>query len=1512
MAFNFGNSGNAMLGSAAGAGGLTTGPDLETIQTEDLGFLSIAGDSKVRLTSAWSSLPSSTASLLSIASRKGLVAAAGPDQVIIATTESVRKAFESPKDGDSDIRGFEPQLKIPMPMRVSQIAFTADENYLILSAEAGGGLAVYEVQSLLSGSTNPAFELSTNGETLRALIPNPTPEKAELCAIVTNSGNLHMANLKERQISNPLKSHVSCISWSSKGKQLCAGLGNGTISQMTPEGEIKAEIPKPPNVGDFHVASLTWLENHLFLSIHTSNKESPPTSSYHIITRQPPSSFTFQKLTDPVEPFGSEKTPHHSILRLRDFPPALQDLLIVSSTAATDIGVLSRSKTALATDKPADSITGVFTTTEFLDDTRRPTLPMTDSMEDSTPVGLALDLSGKEKVYKPIPSDVELEESPGPLPGFWVLTHEGVLCAWWVVYNDSIRQHTSYPHLAAFEGPSVPAPSGPASTVSPFSNPGASAFGSSTAAAFGSSSQLGQKPSLWGSAGSGSAATHGGGAAFGSSGFSSAAPSSGPAFGKPSAIGFGQSSQLGAKASPWASTSSATGSSPAFGQSGFSSFANTNNNTSPFGKAASSAQSASGGFAGFAGQSSFASVSNNSGSVFGSAAKPSASPFASSSNQESSFPAKQDQPSSNPFGSTPFKLESSFKPDPSAKEDNVKPSSQPSMFGNAFGSALNDAANKPAVTTPTAKDDDMDTAAEPTEETPQGKPKTSLFPTQSSPESTTPTTTPAPSKFGYPTSPAPQPSIFGQPSKFGSTGGNFGNKSDTLKPSGSLFGSGSATPKASSGLFGSTSETPKAGGGLFGSQQSTPKASIFASQPGVSRPSNYTGIFGQKQEVANVNEPEAPKIKVEEDETPLPPDTTSKAAYPLGDSSSSSAASSAPSQPFGAMTASAKPDAAPLPPDFLPTSGTTKPAAGASSPKTSESADAPLPPDFVSVSKPTEKTAIDAPLPPDFTLPAKPASKTVDVPLPPDFVAPKAPSKEPSFVPSVPESTEDSDLDGSEDEDDGSEGSGIDVAKDLSPSVSGLTPTPGFTPQSSFGGLGGTTPGSIRPGQEGARTLFGEISRNAPLFPRPTATSPRSPSPVRGAVPNRVIRSDAMRSVSAPGMASQILGPRQSQMGASITSRDVGASEDPFMVQHRKMKARQEAAETQPLVDEEDDEVQKILASEVEGSLRLDEFIAHSNVAPPAKESIPSQVEAVYRDINSMIDTLGLNARTVKAFIKGHTENCKQGGRDKDDLDIPDDWVLCEIDELGEVLDRELYPDLEDGRVRELDDKLDACHELSRDMHRLRAKQEDLKNILMMRTDPDQAEATRSMPLSAEQATQQNELRREFAKFSKLLADAEEALTLLKTRIAAASSASGKGKGSVPTVDAVIRTISKMTAMVEKRSGDIDVLENQLRKVRLGSTSREGSPMVTPQGKKSIMFSPESTPVRNLRHSFAGSVSLGASVRATPPRKKLSGFSKEEKGDLMERRARRQAVLEKLKGSIEKRGVNVWNMEDIE
>ena len=132
----------------------------------------------------------------------------------------------------------------------------------IYRIEVGGGLAVYDVQSLSNGATEPTFQLATSGETLRSLVPNPMPERAEICTTVTDKGKLMIANLQERTLVNGLNgpvlwTQVSCAAGSSKGKQLVAGLADGSIVQMTPDGQEKARIPKPPRLGDYHGESNT-------------------------------------------------------------------------------------------------------------------------------------------------------------------------------------------------------------------------------------------------------------------------------------------------------------------------------------------------------------------------------------------------------------------------------------------------------------------------------------------------------------------------------------------------------------------------------------------------------------------------------------------------------------------------------------------------------------------------------------------------------------------------------------------------------------------------------------------------------------------------------------------------------------------------------------------------------------------------------------------------------------------------------------------------------------------------------------------------------------------------------------------------------------------------------------------------------------------------------------------------------------------------------------------------------
>jgi nucleoporin NUP159 len=1355
------------------------------------------------------------------------------------------------------VRSFEPQAKIPLPTRISQLAFTADEQYLILSAETGGGLAVYDVQALTSGASAPAFELPTNGEALRAIIPNPMPDLAFAVALVTDKGNLLMANLKERKLSQ-LATQASCAAWSSKGKQLVAGLADGTVRQMTPDGANKGTIPKPPGTGNYHVSSIMWLENNVWLLIHTptGNRDK---SIYHIVTKSanPPVGFEFRMLTDPVDPFLDDKLPVHHLLRLRDFEPSLQDLVVVSSTAAENLGMLSKSKTPLSDEKSAMLITHVFTTTEPYLDSNRASIPVSEDMADTWPVGLALDLSAKEPVYKPIPTD-EIEHSQGPLPAVWALNNEGVLAAWWVAYKESIRAGTTYKHLAAVEGsnPVTSPPTAGSSSPAAFGSPAPPAarppFGSPasvapTTPAFGSTS-FGAAPAA--------ASPAFGAPSFGSSSFGSKPAPAGPAFGQSSAMGMG----MGQRTSPWATGGASA--SPAFGQSSFGNASATPQNK-VFGSNATGTMASSGGgggFTAFANKGGFGSLGggNTGGSIFGTPDK-SAGSFGSgppevSMDTGSAFLAPATKPpASGLLGSSPFVLGTTFKADPKTANENEVPKSGGSggMFGSSFGLSLGGAGAE-------TNDADMDV------QTPANE-RASMFGA-----STTPTTTPAANKFGAPATAGP-------------TTGSLG-----------LFGRPSNAGKFS--IFGSPSPSP-------------PKA---------------------KNEEAENDKENVP-------EAPLPPDTTSKAPYPLGESSSSSVASRASpavsktpladgmlatSKESGKTVAPSSVDDAPLPP--MPSAQARKKLAEAADDPTKYTDDAPLPPMPSAQARKKLAEAADDP--------TKFAANDVNSPILPSVEVPGAEPPEPPPLDDsgedegnldedeveegedneVPGDDEETAEEGQEEDDVNSEGSGIDVAKDLSPTTTTgfASQTPGFTPQSSFGGMGGSTFSAFeRQGQEAQqqqRTLFGEINRHAPVLPRPQPTSPRSPSPVRSAVPANLLRADGSRSVSAPGMASQLLGA--SSRKPALTS---GPPQTSFM------RPAQPAAPVPTLFEDlEDNERRQQLAQQIEGTVFIDGFVAVESQLPELKsDDVVGASESLFRDNNRMLGSLGLNARSLKAFIKGHSEPQRENGRSLDDLENSDDWVLCEVEDCGQMLTGVLKTELEDGRIQDMDGVSQEIATLAKDAAKQRARQEDLKRIIAAHLDPSQVAQTKSMPLSSEQASQQNELRRAYAAFSSQLGKAEEEIVVAKAKLASASRSSGR-KGSAPTVDAVVKTISKMTSMAEKRSGDVDVLETQMRKLGIGpgsSNNGTGSPASTPQRRSLLLSQNGDSGSSNMRSSIlslGGSSVMGRAGSATPTRKKVAQYTEEERSRYAGKRDQRRAKLDQFRAAAQKHGPIISRLED--
>jgi nucleoporin NUP159 len=1221
---------------------------------------------------------------------------------------------------------------------------------------------------------------------------------------------------------------------------------------------------------------------------------SVPPSDYYVVQRRQQAPFLFRKLPEVCLPFGVKRAPAYQfVARLRDFQPHLKDALIVSSTASTDLGLITRSAQPLTDSVPADEVTNVFTSTSITDEVRQAALPMTEASEETSTIGLGIDLSSTEKVETPI-LGADIAETPSPIPNILVLNNEGILVSWWFIYSESIRQGIPYHGLSVLQPAkqqaqqTQQAPTAAAPTASAFGSPqtqrpafgqsafGQSAFGTQTqqpafgkpsasaAPSFGTPSSLGaaRQPAF------GAPSALGGGSAFGST---TAAPS------------FGSPSPLAQRAPQFAKSGfgGGQGSAPAFAQSsslgqGFSAFA-----SSAAGKPAGtgfSAFSNTGGFAALAakpsGESPFAKTTGE--SPF---AKAGQSAFGSQTDTSSAFgaPMQNGQGSKAPFGpgSGGFALGSTFKRDENAAEADATPATPSGAFslGSSFGNLLNETPSKASPPAEAMDDmEDVPALPEPAEPANPEPAKPSLFGTSQSPV-TAPPATAGP--------------VFGTQSQTSGTPA----ATQTSRPS-SLFGGGFAAKPSPSPL------------------SSPSESTVVPSLP------------EQKTPNARISEP------------PLPPDATSRAVYGPGDTSASSNVSN--------VSRSSIEDA-PLPPDFI----AKKEPAAAEKPE-----EAPLPPDFLKKAKtppsPKKGPVEDAALPPDF-LPNKTTKSPIqDGPLPSDLVKPKSrapPKEEPAPLP---------------DESEGSEGdfedSGEDVANDISP-PSERVESLKTSPESSFDAGKGATGGFFgkisKPENQqprATRPLFGEITK--PVIPPPKqrsdARSPRSPSPVRPGARRDLLRPEQSRSISAPG------GPGGIPTSRKATARQPFAQEQPLAKKDliEEEESRVAAAEISRLNSEaeslaEDDEVERLraeLARPVSPVPILDPFLSRQEPTGfPVKQGVPGQIERLYRDINSMVDTLGINSRSMAAYLlyqesqEPTFDNWAQILLGENPLDIADEKLsladISNFDEAVSLLDRTL----EKQRLRGVQDKLDQCQQLlGRDIFTLRGQCASIQKSLDAYTD---TVAIRSAPLSAEQANLQQDLRKSSAAIQSEIANLEQAVSLLRAKIADASRADGAVNGAVsrrpstrkPTVEAVTSTIATMMGMAESKSSDIDVLEAQMKKLGIdvlgGPPSREGSPFTTPlkksvgrlpvtpgsrgsrdDGSRSAYHTPESTNRfrssinESARHSRLRSVQLdGESMPVTI----------QDSGRWTARAQRRQEMVGNLKKAIESKPVKVRSLDDL-
>ncbi|KIX06106.1 uncharacterized protein Z518_04080 [Rhinocladiella mackenziei CBS 650.93] len=1432
MAFKFSTAASASdFGSATnspqGWPNVKDGPELREIQTNELGFAGLNGESKVQLLpTPWPSddLPPPSASLLSVASAKGLLAAAGPDALYIAPTAMVRAAFQSPAAPDrQSVRPFTPDVKIPQP-RLSHVAFSSDENVLVVSTEKEGDILAFQVGEVQKGHLEPVLRISTNGQSLRALIPNPVPESAALFALITTNGDLMLLDLVAGTMvsgsnGSVLKSGACCLSWSNKGKQLAVGMADGTVIQMKPEGDVVAHIPKSTSIPpSMHVSGISWLENDSFFIIYTPNDTSHgiQPSEYYIINREPKANnYTFQRLPEVLPPFGVERLPpSHFIVRLRNFQPHILDLLVVAATAATDIGLISKTNKALSQE---DQVTSAFTFTTIEDDARRAELPLSADMQDTSPIGMVLDLSSSEKVPNPIPAEQEILETVGPVPCLVVLNNEGILVAWWIIYNDSVRQKTTFSGLAPLqaikESPSSSSAAPTAtdeapSNASPFTKPtpanfGVSAsqsrFGTPATKPFGTSSPVASDKPSWATTGFGSP----NGAAAEGSNFGT------PAFGSVTPIGgsatpaFGSTSALGSRLSTFGRTPT-LGGPPSFGQP---SLVGAGTNTSPF--ASAGVASTGSGFASFSNEGGFSSFARaktdqNALSPFGAPAGTSI--FGQTSEKpfgvDSKLPFGQAKPigSQSSFGNTgSFKLQSSFQGDGSAKDDLPKPT-EPSGFG--LGGFLDGVLGESKQTLSPTHDQETEMGEEGVvSDVDSEKAQDTSFegsPSQNSAQPPQTLVTP-PSTLSQPkaTPAPPESSLFGQPSNHTTT-----PQPQTTTPGWSFNGISSTTPKETPmpshmTLFGTTTAANDTPAAVAHSEPAVPFAPIQHSPQIKEEPPSEN----ESVDLKNIPEP------------PLPPDPVSKPRYASGETSISSNISKTP------------PDDAPLPPDFLPPSKSVE----------------------------------------------EPASHQ---PLPDEEVEPEHDQEEDGFS---------SDF----------EGSGEDVTGDVSAEEDATEEQHDqlqTSPESSFksgdrstevsptGGLF-TKVSSTPTAQKPARPLFGEVGTGPIFAPPKPQESPRSPSPVRNVSSVEGLRVDPTRSVSAPAHPRSIIHQRKAEYQksslaaqAARTREEEVAKENARREAMARQKAQEEAEQLEPLQDDEDEILRQELERPISPMQSLDDFVTYQ--PKPGEESsktgIPAQIERLYADINSMVYTLGINCRSLSAFLqyqqpKASNQSWPSVLKSETPMDaLNDERLLTDITRLHDG-QNVLSALLAKSQVDNFGGKIQQCQALlAQDLFELRTKLTTIRKTIHALASTDNGITA---PLSAEQASIQHDLRKAFTSVQSKLIQTEDSISVLRAKLARSTSADSGTFGRTaspkkPTVEAVTKTVGKMMSMAEQKSADIDILEAQLKKMDLSLASSTLS-----NGDRSGGLTNVTTPQRHRQSVNGATPGTNGSVYHTPDSK---------------------------------------------
>uniref|UniRef100_A0A096LWA4 Nuclear pore complex protein Nup214 n=1 Tax=Poecilia formosa TaxID=48698 RepID=A0A096LWA4_POEFO len=428
------------------------GDDADTPPEREMKDFQFRQMKKVQVFEAVEDMPKDRSSLLTVSNKYGLTFVGLGRTFKVYLTLNILAADKADGSSYEVVKSIPALVEVTGDMSLHHLALSCDELTLSVCGtceETGLSIAFYDVRTFINkarpqklpfASLQPAVASDALVQDLKW-----NPAQPSMLAACLSDGSMMILEVTDdvkMQAQLPANSGVTCLSWSPKGKQVAVGKMNATVSQYTPALEEKRVIPCPPfyNSDDpVKALDVLWLRTPVFAVAYAYADGCLETPPELVLISLP-------KKDEKVEPkylnfgesvFGSctERQHHYFLSHIEDW-----DLMLAASAASIEVSVIARQD---------DRMWEVW----LLEDASRAELPVTETNDDTLPLGLAIDYTSQQEIQ------ITDEKTLPPAPTMLMLSTEGVLCPFALLnLNPGVKQLVSPYNPLSLEGERQPKP----------------------------------------------------------------------------------------------------------------------------------------------------------------------------------------------------------------------------------------------------------------------------------------------------------------------------------------------------------------------------------------------------------------------------------------------------------------------------------------------------------------------------------------------------------------------------------------------------------------------------------------------------------------------------------------------------------------------------------------------------------------------------------------------------------------------------------------------------------------------------------------------------------------------------------------------------------------------------------------------------------------------------------------------------------------------------------------------